>query len=75
LKISLAELKRRLAGVVEFDFQNHERRLDSYYGTPVSGIRIELSRIRTAMDKQARGEISTKQAGGLGNDVAAESRL
>jgi hypothetical protein len=27
LRISLEELTRRLAGVVEFEFQNHERRL------------------------------------------------
>ncbi len=61
LKISLEELRQRLAGVVEFDFQNHERRLDSHYGTPVPGVRIELKHIRAAMEKQARGEISTEQ--------------
>lgn len=61
LKISLEELRPRLAGVVEFDFQNHERRLDSHYGTPVPGVRIELKHIRAAMEKQARGEISTEQ--------------
>src|SRR5580658_2667042 len=61
LKISLEELRQRLAGVVEFDFQDHERRLDSHYGTPVPGVRIELKHIRAAMEKQARGEISTEQ--------------
>lgn len=61
LKISLEELRRQLAGVVEFAFQNHERRLDSHYGTPVPGVRIELRHIRAAMKKQARGEISTGQ--------------
>jgi len=40
LTISLEELRERLAGVVEFDFQNNERRLDSHYGTPVPGVRI-----------------------------------
>jgi len=35
LKISPEELRQRLAGVVEFNFQNHERRLDSHYGTPI----------------------------------------
>ena len=34
-------------------FENHERRLDSHYGTPVPGVRIELKHIRAAMDKQA----------------------
>jgi hypothetical protein len=33
LEISLEELRRRLAGVVEFDFQNHERRLDDWTAT------------------------------------------
>ncbi len=61
LNISLEELRQRLAGVVEFDFQNHERRLDSHYGTPLPGVRIELRHIRAAMEKQARGEISTEQ--------------
>ena len=61
LKISLEELRQRLAGVVEFDFRDHERRLDSCYGTPVPGVRIELKHVRAAMEKQARGEISTDQ--------------
>lgn len=61
LKISLEELRRRLAGVVEFDFRDHERRLDSHYGTPVPGVRIELKHIRAAMEKQARGEVSTEE--------------
>ena len=61
LEISLEELRRRLAGVVEFDFRDHQRRLDSHYGTPVPGVHIELRHIRAAMEKQARGEISTEQ--------------
>jgi hypothetical protein len=61
LRISLEELRRRLAGVVEFDFQHHERRLDSHYGTPLPGVRIELKHIRAAMEKHAQGEISTEQ--------------
>jgi hypothetical protein len=46
LKISLEELRQRLAGVVEFDFRDHERRLDSHYGAPVPGVRIELKQGR-----------------------------
>ena len=61
LKISLEELRQRLAGVVEFDFRDHERRLDSHYGTPVPGVRIELKHIQAAMDRHAREEISTEQ--------------
>jgi hypothetical protein len=61
LEISLEELRRRLAGVVEFDFREHERRLDCHYGAPVPGVRIEMRHIRAAMEKQGRGEISTEQ--------------
>jgi hypothetical protein len=60
-KISLQELRERLTGVLEFDFKNHERKLTSHYGTPEPGVRIELKHIRAAMDKHARGEITTEQ--------------
>ncbi|HVZ62001.1 MAG TPA: hypothetical protein VG892_14550 [Terriglobales bacterium] len=61
LKISLEELRQLLAGVVEFDFQDHERRLDSDYGAPVPGVRIGLGHIHAAMEKHSRGDISTEQ--------------
>jgi hypothetical protein len=61
LKVSIDELRERLDGVLEFDFKDHERRLTSHYGTPVPGVRIELEHIQAAMDKQARGEMSTEQ--------------
>src|SRR5579883_2966522 len=50
-----------LAAVVEFDFREHERRLDCHYGAPVPGVRIKMRHIRAAMEKQGRGEISTEQ--------------
>jgi hypothetical protein len=61
LKVSLEELRQRLAGAVEFDFREHQRRLDSHYGTPVPGVRIELKHIHAAMNKHAREELSTEQ--------------
>jgi hypothetical protein len=61
LKISIDELRERLQGVLEFDFKDQERKLTSHYGTPVPGVRIELENIQAAMDKHARGEISTEQ--------------
>lgn len=41
LKISLEELRQRLAGVVEFDFRDHERQLDSHYASSGSPHRAE----------------------------------
>lgn len=61
LKISLKELEERLAGALDFNFKNHERRLKAHYATPVPGVRINLKHINTAMDKHARGELSTGQ--------------
>jgi hypothetical protein len=61
LKISLEELRERLRGVLEFDFQGQERELTSSYGTPNPGVRIGLKHIRAAMDRHALGEINTQQ--------------
>jgi hypothetical protein len=61
LKISLDELKERLAGVLDFNFKDHERRLEAHYGTPVPGVRIERKHIQAAMDKHARGGLSTEE--------------
>jgi hypothetical protein len=61
LRISLNELRELLSGVLEFDFKDQERKLTTHYGTPEPGVRIELKHIREAMDKQARGEITTEQ--------------
>ncbi len=61
LKTSLDQLRESLRGVLEFDFQDKERKLTSHYGTPDPGVRIELEHIRHAMDKHAKGEISTEQ--------------
>jgi hypothetical protein len=59
--ISIEQLGECLRGVLEFDFRDHERRLTTRYGTPEPGVRIEMRHIRNAMDKHARGEITTEE--------------
>jgi len=59
-EISLEELLARLHGMIEIDFGPTERRLTSHYLVPIPGIRIELSHIRTAISKNATGEISNE---------------
>jgi hypothetical protein len=54
-------LRRRLHGVLVFDFRDQERKLTTRYGTPRPGVRIESKHIRAAMDKHALGQISTEQ--------------
>ena len=60
LRISLEELRERLIGVLDFNFKNHERRLETHYGTQVPGVRVERKHIQAAMDKHAREELSTE---------------
>lgn len=61
LKTSLEQLRESMRGVLEFDFQDKERKLTSHYGTPDPGVRVELNHIHDAMKKHARGELSTEQ--------------
>ena len=60
-RISIAELRKRMKGALEFDFETQGRKLTSYYGLPVPGVRIEMGHVQAAMDKHARGMISTLQ--------------
>lgn len=61
LEISLEELKKHLAGMLEFHFDCPERRLTSYFLPPKEPIRIEVKHIRNAMEKHARAEIKTRE--------------
>jgi hypothetical protein len=61
LKIAIEELRERLRDVLEFTFTSDERRLSTHYGVPNPGIRIELRHIQNAMDKHARGEMTTRE--------------
>ncbi len=61
LEISLEELQRCLGQMLEVNFAPEERRLTSHFLFPQPGVRIELENIQAAMDKHARGEVSTEQ--------------
>ena len=81
LRISLEELKERLAGVLDFNFKDHERRLEAHYGTPTPGVRIERKDIQAAWTnmlllvlsvlfrKTTSGRAIHRAACRLGNDV------
>ena len=59
--IPLQELLRLLGGILEVAFTNQERKLTMHYELPESGVRVELWHIRNAMDRHARGEMTTEQ--------------
>jgi hypothetical protein len=61
LEISLEELQRRLGKMLKFNFGKEERRLTSYFLLLQPGVCVEKKYIQAAMDKHARGEISTEQ--------------
>ena len=61
LEISLAELKRQLGDMLDFSFGKDERRVTSYFLMAQPGVRVEKKYIDVAMDKHARGEISTEE--------------
>ena len=61
LKISLEELQHALGKMLEVNFKEEERRLNSHFLLPEPGVRIELKYVHEAMGKHARGEITTQQ--------------
>jgi len=61
LEISLAELKHSLGDMLDFSFGKEERRVTSYFLLVQPGVRVEKKYIDVAMDKHARGEISTEE--------------
>jgi hypothetical protein len=60
-EVSLAELQSSLGEMLDINFGKKERRLTSYFLLAQPGIHVEKKFIQTAMEKHARGEISTKQ--------------
>ena len=60
-RISIEELRRLMQGALEFDFHREARKLTSHYGLPVPGVHVEPEHVQAAMDKHARGMISTQQ--------------
>jgi hypothetical protein len=61
LRITLEQLRESLGGAIEINFSSDERKVLFHYDNRKPVVRIELRDIRDAMDKQARGEITTEQ--------------
>jgi hypothetical protein len=61
LRISLEQLLECLGNAIEVNFRPEERKVLFHYDNRKPVVRIELRHIRDAMDKQARGEITTEQ--------------
>lgn len=61
LRITLEQLRESLGDAIEINFSPDERRVQFRYDNRQPVARIELRHIREAMDKQARGEITTEQ--------------
>ncbi len=61
LRISLEQLRAALGDAIEVNFGLHERKVLFHYDNRKPVVRIELRHIREAMDKQARGEVTTEQ--------------
>jgi hypothetical protein len=59
--ISLEQLRTVLGDAIEVDFGPHERKVLFHYDNRKPVVRIELRHIRDAMDRQARGGITTEQ--------------
>lgn len=61
LRVSLEQFLASLGDAIEINFSPHERKVLFHYDNRKPTVRIELRHIRDAMDKQARGEITTEQ--------------
>jgi hypothetical protein len=61
LMISLEQLMGCLGNAIEIDFSPEERKVLFHYDNRKPVVRIELRHIRDALDKQARGGITTDQ--------------
>lgn len=61
LRITLEQLLESLGNAIEINFSSNERKVLFHYDNRKPVARIELQHIRDAMDKQARGEVTTEQ--------------
>lgn len=59
--IGLEVLIKSLEGVLEINFTGQERQLKWHDGIQSPEVRVKLSHIRNAMDRHARGEITTEE--------------
>ncbi len=72
LQISLEHLLECLGNAIEVDFRPAERTVLFHYDNRKPAVHIELRHIRDAMDKQARGEITTEQLSDLAAMLLAD---
>jgi hypothetical protein len=61
LRVSLDQFLGVLGDAIEIKFGPDERRVLFHYDNRKPAVRIQLSHIRDAMDKHARGDITTEQ--------------
>jgi|SRR5712691_11811710 len=61
LRISLGQLRDALGDAMEVDFGPHERKVLFHYDNRKPVVHVELRHIKHAMDRHARGEITTDQ--------------
>jgi len=64
LEVSLEDLRRRLAEVLDFDFQSthsHTRRLTPYFELPDPPIQIEKWHLENAIRKTSLGQITKRE--------------
>lgn len=61
LSIPFEDLRRRLSGVVEFEFKATETRLSHFYEHPDPGIRIERHHVEDAVRRLEKAEISVER--------------
>ena len=61
LGISLEQLLKCLGDVIDVKFTPQERRVSFHYDNREPAVHISLQHIKGAMDKQARGEVTTEQ--------------
>ena len=61
LEITMEELRQRLSGAVELDFDGERRTVTEHFDIPEPGVRIERRHIENALDKKRRGQITEKE--------------
>lgn len=61
LEIPIEELRRRMLGAMDIDFDGEQRSVIEHFEVPKPGIRIEKHHIETALAKKRRGEITERE--------------
>jgi hypothetical protein len=61
LAITIEELRQRMRGAMEFDFDGEQRTLAEHFEIPKPGILIKKRHIENALDEKRHGEITEKE--------------